>query len=211
MRRLGTGAEIRFKRGFGAAAVAAVLIFMAGCAWFESDTEAITPLRFGVMNSLPDHACFFPGNGDAAGAIQGLSLKIRVMERVGRYLEDLGYEVLAVENESSLLTGRVDMLLEIVPEGLPGCPAAAGYGFDGGRLSPGHSPRSFVSFYLAMRRQHSPRVIRTNPLVQFSFLPVQGLAPTWDELSGEDKETLDLNLRENMDDALDIHFSRLKI
>ncbi len=71
--------------------------------------------------------------------------------------------------------------------------------------------RSYVAMQLALRRANSSRVITTKRQERFSHLDMDVMPETWDELSAEDKEAFEANLRDNMAKATYLALRELKI
>jgi hypothetical protein len=195
--------------------VAAVLV--SGC--FGSGTkDQLTPKTFGILNSFPDHPLYLKKKTLAVrhktAGIESLSVKSQFTEVLSQHLEGKGYLVKVVDDIDALKSGEVDMLIEIVPREVFKTDGMFAYGFADRKFLLGivnQPARSYVAMNLSLRRANSSRVINTKRQERFSHLGMDVLPETWDELSAEDKEAFEANLRDNMAKATYLSLKELKI
>ena len=119
-----------------------------------------------------------------------------------------------MDDKAALKSGQVDMLIEIVPREVFKIEGMYAYGFADRKFLLGlvnQPARSYVAMQLSLRRANSGRVINTKRQERFSHLGMEVMPETWDELSSEDKEAFEANLRDNMAKATYLALNELKI
>ena len=199
-------------------ALGGMVMLLAGCWGSGPETSPVTPIRFGILNSFPDHPLYLKKKTLVAmhksETITALSPKSQFSESVKAFLEEKGYAAETVADKSALKDGRVDMLIEIVPRQVHKIEGMVAYGFSDRKFLLGivnQPPRSYVSVELELSRKNSVRVVKTGREDRFSGLDIETMPGTWEELSGEDKEMFEANLRDNMAKAVYILLNKLKI
>lgn len=195
-----------------------ILANVNSCVSSKVNEKSIPSTTFGVLNSFPDHPNYLKNKilvaKNKTSAIETLSLKFQFSEVVTQFLTDKGYQVIEVDSKTALKEGQVDMLIEIVPRQVHKMEGMMAYGFSDRKGLLGlvnQSPRSYVAMHLELSRGNSKRINKTNREERFSDLGTDTMPDTWDELTQEDKQKFEDNLRENMGKITYILMSRLKI
>ncbi len=190
---------------------------VSGCIGGSSTEDQLTPKTFGILNSFPDHPLYLKKKTlvvrHKTAGIESLSVKSQFTEVMTQYLEDKGYQVKIVDDKAALKSGQVDMLIEIVPREVFKMEGMYAYGFADRKflLVVNQPARSYVAMQLSLSRANSSRVINTKRQERFSQLGMDVMPETWDELSPEDKEVFEANLRDNMAKATYLALNELKI
>ncbi len=200
------------------AAVFVAIVFQ-GCSEKSPDTKPITPKVFGVLNSFPEHPYYVKKQTAVIrhkiNTIESLTLKPELTQTVIEYLKDKGYDAQEVSGKDAMASGQVDMIIEIVPRQVFKIEGLVAYGFSDRNILLGivkQRPRSYIAMELVLSRKHTKRVSKTNREERFSQLGETTLMPdTWDELTQEQKERFEANLRDNMVKAVTIQLNQLKI
>ena len=189
-----------------------------GCAVNDPDVRTIKAKTFGVVNLFPEHPYYLKKQTLVAmhknHEIDSLFLKEELTRAVLNYLVDKGYKAVTVDSKDALLSGNVDMLIQIIPRKVRKIDGMEAYGFADRNFLLGlikQHPRSYVALQLALSRRHSKRVIKTPPGERFSGIEGLSMPETWDLLSEKDKNQFEVNLRKNMLEAVRLQLDQLKI
>ncbi|WDP87296.1 MAG: hypothetical protein HUN05_21020 [Desulfobacter sp.] len=199
-------------------AILVMVVGFSGCFGAGAEKGALLPIKFGVLNLFPEHPYYIKQKtlavNQKALVVEDLELKDQFTDIVVDYLLAKGYAVEVVEDASALKAGEVDMLLEIVPRQVRQTQGMFGYGFSDRKILLGlisQLPRSYVSMHLSLSRKNSRRILHTRREERFSQLEINFMPETWDELSKDDKESLEANLRSNMAKILYLQLNQFKI